>query len=383
MFRFLSAGESHGPCSTAIIEGIPAGLNLDIMEINNELARRQRGYGRGGRMRIEQDTAEILSGVRFGQTLGSPVTIAIHNKDWTNWEKRMAAFGSREGAAVLTPRPGHADLAGVLKYDREDVRDILERASARETAIRVAVGAVAKQLLAQIGISVLSHVINIGGVKANAKMFTLEQIREIRDSSELGCIDAQAENAMKQAIDQAKAAGDTLGGVFEVLVAGAPVGLGSHVHWDRRLDSRIAAAVMSIPAIKGVEFGAGFELADLPGSEAHDEIYYEQDQGFYRGGNQAGGIEGGITNGQLVVVRAVMKPIPTLMQPLNSVDIASLQAAKANTERSDVCAVTAAAVVGEAMLAIVLAGAVLEKFGGDTVNDLKHAVEYYRCRTDR
>lgn len=383
MFRFLTAGESHGPCLTAIIEGVPAGLALDHEKLNQELARRQRGYGRGGRMRIEQDKAEVLSGVRFGQTLGSPITLSIHNRDWTNWEQRMAAFGPPEGETVLTPRPGHADLPGVLKYGRSDVRDILERASARETAARVAVGAVAKQLLAALGIEIAAHVTNIGGIIAEKRQLTAAQIQDRFEHSELGCLDEQAEAQMKQAIDQAKIAGDTLGGIFEILASGLPAGLGSHVQWDRRLDTRVAAAVMSIPAIKGVEFGIGFGLANLPGSAAHDEIYFSEDKGFYRGSNQAGGLEGGISNGENVVVRAVMKPIPTLMKPLQSVDLDSLSAAKANTERSDVCAVTAAAVVGEAMLAIVLADVVLEKFGGDTIEDLKQSVTYYRHRIGR
>jgi chorismate synthase len=383
MFRFLTAGESHGPCLTAIIEGMPAGLALDHEKLNHELARRQRGYGRGGRMHIEQDKAEILSGVRFGQTLGSPITLTIHNRDWVNWELRMAAFGPQQGDAVLTPRPGHADLPGFLKYGRSDVRDILERASARETAARVAVGAVAKQLLAALGIEIGSHVTNIGGIIAEKQQMAAAQIQERVEHTELGCLDRQAEAQMKQAIDQAKLAGDTLGGIFEITASGLPAGLGSHVQWDRRLDTRIAAAVMSIPAIKGVEFGVGFGLANLPGSAAHDEIYFSEDKGFYRGSNQAGGLEGGISNGEDVIVRAVMKPIPTLMKPLNSVDLDTLSAAKANTERSDVCAVTAAAVVGEAMLAIALAEVVLEKFGGDTIEDLKQSVTYYRHRTGR
>lgn len=380
MFRFLTAGESHGPSLTAIVEGMPAGLALDREKLNHELARRQRGYGRGGRMRIEQDQADILSGVRFGQTLGSPITLTIHNRDWTNWEKRMAAFGEPQGDAVLTPRPGHADLPGLMKYERSDIRDILERASARETAARVAVGAVAKQMLSELGVEIVSHVTNIGGITAEIQGLTAAQISAKRDQSELGCADELAETKMKQAIDNAKAAGDTLGGIFEIIACGLPAGLGSHVQWDRRLDTRVAAAVMSIPAIKGVEFGDGFALANRPGSAAHDEIYFSKENGFYRGSNRAGGIEGGITNGENVVVRAVMKPIPTLMKPLNSVALDSLDAAKANTERSDVCAVPAAAIVGEAMLAIVLADVFLEKFGGDTIGDLKQAVTYYRRR---
>lgn len=383
MFRFLTAGESHGLCLTAIIEGVPAGLVLDQAKLNHELARRQQGYGRGGRMRIEQDKADLVSGVRFGQTLGSPITLTVHNRDWINWEQRMAAFGLPQGEAVLTPRPGHADLPGIMKYGRKDVRDILERASARETAARVAVGAVAKQLLHELGVEIVSHVTNIGGIAAETQGLTPAQINAKRDQSDLGCIDEAAETKMKQAIDQAKAAGDTLGGIFEIIACGLPAGLGSHVQWDRRLDTRVAAAIMSIPAIKGVEFGEGFALANRPGSIAHDEIYFSREAGFYRGSNRAGGLEGGIANGENIVVRAVMKPIPTLMKPLASISLDSLDAARANTERSDVCAVPAAAVVGEAMLAIVLAEACLEKFGGDTMEDLKQAADYYRRRIGR
>ena len=384
MFRFLTAGESHGPCLTVIVEGIPAGLDLDLDLINKEMARRQIGYGRGGRMKIEKDQVEILSGVRFGQTIGSPITLTIRNRDWVNWQTRMAVFGTKQGDAVITPRPGHADLAGALKYDRQDVRDILERASARETAARVAVGAVARQILSKLGIEIASHVTNIGGVQASVKKsVTLEQLRTRWESSEIGCLCEQAETGMKQAIDKAKQMGDTLGGIFELLAFGVPVGLGSHVHWDRRLDSRIAAAVMSIPAVKGVEFGTGFALAGLPGRSAHDAIYHSREAGFFRSSNRAGGVEGGITNGQTVVVRAVMKPIPTLMQPLDSVNLDNGETAKANTERSDVCAVTAAGVVGEAMFALVLTEAVQEKFGGDTLSDMVQAVTYYRDRISR
>jgi chorismate synthase len=380
MFRFLTAGESHGPSLTALIEGLPAGLSLDIDKINEELARRQRGYGRGGRMQIEKDQAEVLSGVRFGQTLGSPVTLLIRNRDWANWEQRMSAFGPPAGDAVTTPRPGHADLTGILKYDRSDVRDILERASARETATRVAVGAVARQLLALLGIQIVSHVVNIGGVTAKTEYPSLEWLKQNRETSELGCLDESAEEQMKSVIAQAKQAGDTVGGIFEIIVTGIMPGLGTHVHWDRRLDAKLAAAIMSIPAIKGVEFGAGFRMADLPGSKAHDEIVYNATQGFRRTGNQAGGVEGGMSNGEDIVLRAVMKPIPTLMQPLQTVNITNLETAKANTERSDVCAVPAAAVVGEAMAAIVLAEVVLDQFAGDNVQDLVASVEYFRRR---
>ncbi|MBP2651161.1 MAG: aroC [Firmicutes bacterium] len=381
MFRFLTAGESHGQCLTAVIEGLPAGLVIDVAEINNDLARRQHGFGRGDRMKIEKDKIEILSGIRFGQTLGSPITLAIHNRDWANWQERMSAAGETVGPVVTSPRPGHADLAGLLKYERQDIRDILERASARETAARVAVGAVAKQLLASVGISVISHVVNIGGIVANQQInYTATELADKLKESELSCVDPAAEVKMKEVITNAKAKGDTLGGTFEVIATGVMPGLGSHVQWDRRLDTKFGGALMSVQAIKGVEIGAGFAFAATPGSQAHDEIFYDAAQGYYRGSNRAGGIEGGISNGDNIVVRAVMKPIPTLMTPLVSVDIVTKEAIKANTERSDVCAVTAAAVVGEAMTAIVLAEALLEKFGGDAIGDLVQAVENYRSR---
>lgn len=354
MFRFITAGESHGPCLTALIEGLPAGLPVDLNEINNDLFRRQQGVGRGGRMKIEKDEAEILSGVRFGETLGSPLTIRITNRDWENWQQTMSPFGEKAGSQVTAPRPGHADLSGCLKYGRRDARDILERASARETATRVAVGAVAKQLLKIFGMSVHSRVLRLGGMEQATD-------REI-------------------AVEKAREAGDSLGGFFEITVRNVLTGLGSHVHWERRLDGRIAGAVMSIPAIKGVEIGAGFALSELPGSRAHDEIFYQAGQGYYRRTNRAGGIEGGITNGEPIIVRAAMKPIPTLMQPLSTVDMETKEVVSANRERSDVSAVDAAAVVGEAMVAIVLADAFLEKFGADALEDLRAAVDHYRSR---
>lgn len=352
MLRFLTAGESHGPCLTAIVEGLPAGLLLDEAKINQQMGRRQEGFGRGGRMKIERDQAEILSGLRFGQTIGSPVTLRVTNADWVNWEAKMAAFGEVKGPAVTAPRPGHADLAGCQKYDRTDARDILERASARETAARVAVGALCRQLLEVCGISVASRVLSVGGAS-----------------------DASAQEAL---IAAAKAAGDTLGGCFEVTATGLMPGLGSHIQWDRRLDGQIAAAIVSIPAIKGIEFGAGFRSGELPGSQVHDEIFYNELQGYVRQTNRAGGIEGGMTNGEPLVLRAVMKPIPTLTRPLHSVDMLSHQPVLANSERSDVCAVSAAACVAEAMLCIVLATALLEKFGGDAMTQLLAAVDHYR-----
>jgi chorismate synthase len=381
MLRFLTAGESHGPRLTAVIEGLPAGLTLDVAAINRDLARRQLGYGRGGRMRIEQDEVEILSGLRFGRTLGSPLTLSIANRDWANWQDRMAPTGEKCGQPVTAPRPGHADLTGVHKYGADDIRDILERASARETATRVAVGAVAKQLLNAVGISVAAHVVAIGGVgPAVRRPYTCREIVSLTAASELMCADRESEEKMKAAIDSARERGDTLGGLFEVVAGGLLPGLGSHVQWDRRLDASLAAALMSIPAIKGVEVGEGFGCAALPGSSAHDEIFFSPEKGYWRETNRAGGLEGGMANGEDIVVRAAMKPIPTLMQPLASVDINTKAATRANTERSDVCAVTAAAVVGEAMVAIVLAGALLEKFAGDCLDDLTAAVDHYRRR---
>ena len=357
MLRFLTAGESHGPCLTAILEGLPAGLRIDAARVNQELARRQEGFGRGGRMKIERDRADFLSGIRFGETIGSPITLQIVNADWVNWETKMAAFGEPVGPAVTAPRPGHADLDGCQKYDRQDVRDILERASARETATRVAVGALCRQLLEQCGIHVQSRVIAIGGSAEAA--------------------------GQEELILAAKEAGDTLGGCFEVTATGMLPGLGSHIQWDRRLDGKIAAAIVSIPAIKGVEFGAGFTCGTLPGSQVHDEIFYSDERGYYRETNRAGGIEGGMSNGEPIVLRAVMKPIPTLTRPLATVDILSHEAVGANSERSDVCAVGAAAYVGEAMLCIVLCSELLTKFSSDSVKDLMESVEYYKGRLSK
>ena len=352
MFRFLTAGESHGPCLTAIIEGAPAGLRIDPERINMEMARRQEGFGRGGRMKIERDRAEFMSGVRFGETIGSPITLRISNADWVNWEERMAAFGEPAGTAVTAPRPGHADLNGCQKYNRRDIRDILERASARETAARVAVGALGRQLLAACGITVASRVVSIGGATETSEQEKL--------------------------IAGAKASGDTLGGWFEVIATGLMPGLGSHAQWDRRLDGRLAAAVVSIPAIKGVEFGAGFACGTLPGSQVHDEIIYSEERGYHKKTNRAGGIEGGMSNGEELLLRAAMKPIPTLTRPLASVDIRSHASVAANSERSDVCAVGAAAFVAEAMVCIVLCEALLEKFSGDSMDELLNSVAYYR-----
>ena len=376
--RFMTAGESHGPRLTAILEGLPAGLKLEKEDIDKELARRQQGYGRGGRMKIETDKVEVLSGMRFHETLGGPLTLQVINKDFANWNGRMAAFGEPEGEKVTAARPGHADLTGILKYDRQDVRDILERSSARETTMRVAVGAVCKAFLQELGIKVVSHVVNIGGVAVDMSKIDMSKIGE-DVGSELNCYDSEAEIKMKARIDEAKAAGDTLGGIFEVIVQGAPVGLGSHIQWDRRLDARLSAAMMSIQAIKGVEIGAGFECAVLPGSQIHDEIFLA-DGRVQRKTNRAGGLEGGMTNGENIVLRAAMKPIPTLMTPLKSIDIESREAVLACKERSDTCAVSAASVVGEAMTAFVVAQAICEKFGGDALTDVKAAMAAYNKR---
>lgn len=380
MLRFLTAGESHGPQLTAMLEGLPAGLQLDIDQLQTELAKRQQGYGRGGRMQIEKDRAQIVSGVRFGETLGSPLTLVIENRDWQNWQERMAVNGEPCGATVTAARPGHADLTGILKYQRQDIRDILERASARETAARVAVGAIAKQLLQQCGITVASYVNCIGGVRSAKEAYTAQEALIGKEHSDLSCIDPASEEVMKQTIKQAKEAGDTLGGTFVVLADNVPPGLGSHVQWDRRLDAQLSAALVSIPAIKGVSFGAGFDYAHLPGSQSHDPIYYNETTGYYRTTNRAGGLEGGMSNGETILLTAVMKPIPTLMQPLASVDITNHSAVSASTERSDVCAVSAAAVVGEAMTSFILAQALLEKFPHDTMKELAAALQEYRQR---
>lgn len=380
-FRFTTAGESHGPALSLIVEGVPAGLPLAAAQIDTELRRRQGGYGRGGRMRIESDRAELLGGIRHGETLGSPIALLVRNRDWENWRESMAAApaGELDQATlrpVYLPRPGHADLVGVLKYDRRDARDILERASARETAARTAAGAIAKRLLDELGISVASHVIRIGGVggEGEAGAAAAGEINTTADQSPVRSLDPDAAGEMIDAIDAAKARGDTVGGVFEVIARGLPAGLGSHISWDRKLDGRLAGALMSIHAIKGVEVGLGFRAADLRGSAVHDEITrdvgFERSGGFARSRNHAGGLEGGITTGEPLVVRAAMKPISTLMRPLASVDLRTGEAAEAVRERSDVCAVPAAAVVGEAMVAIVLADAVLEKFGGDSMTEL-------------
>ncbi len=379
-FRFLTAGESHGEALTAVIDGVPAGLSLTEDHINADLARRQRGYGRGGRMKIEQDQVHISAGVRFGLTLGSPISLTIQNRDWQNWRSTMAVGAPPPGATAKTvtrPRPGHADLAGAMKYGHHDIRNVLERSSARETTARVAVAGVAKRLLSEFGISILTHVTEIGGVRVGPLELPWEEIQRRAEASEVRSADPAAECAMIDAIDRAKAAGDTLGGVFEVVALGCPVGLGSYVQWDRKLDGLLAQAFCSIHAIKGAEIGLGFEAARRPGSQVHDEILFDKDAGFQRASNSAGGLEGGVTNGQPVIVRAVMKPISTLRKPLRSVDVATKEAVEAVVERSDVCAVPAAGVVGEAMMAIVLVTAFLEKFGGDSIDEIRHNYHAY------
>jgi chorismate synthase len=385
ILRFLTSGESHGKALTGVIEGIPAGLALSSGDIDTDLKRRQGGYGRGGRMKIEADHAEILSGVRWGKTMGSPISLLIENRDWKNWSEGMSPEARHEGsiAAVTRPRPGHADLAGSLKYNQSDVRNILERSSARETAMRVALGAVAKKFLSEFGITVGSYVVRIGAAKAGIEGKDLAEV-ELMDNfraaeeSPVRCPDAGAARKMLGQIDRALKEGNSLGGIFEVFINGLPVGLGSHIQWDRKLDGRLAQALMSIQAIKGVEVGAGFGMAAKSGAEVMDEIFYQNAKrgdgrkaGFYRKTNNAGGIEGGMTNGMPVVVRAAMKPIPTLRKPLMSVDIRTKKPFQAAYERSDVCAVPAAAVVGEAMAALVIAEAFLEKFGGDSLQETK------------
>jgi chorismate synthase len=380
----MTAGESHGPRLTAIVEGIPSGLALLAADVDADLARRQRGYGRGGRMKIETDRVEFVGGVRGGETLGSPIAMSIANRDHDNWLDRMSPAPMLATPEPLTrPRPGHADLAGGLKYDRHDLRDILERASARETASRTAVGGVCRKLLAAAGIDVFAHVVAIGGVEISPALdLAHADVRARSRASDLACADPDAEGRMKDAIRESAHAGDTLGGVFEVVATGVIPGLGSHVQWDRKLDGRLAQALMSIQAMKGVEIGAGFGAARVRGSNVHDAIDYDRDaKRFVRPTNRAGGLEGGITNGAPVVCRVAMKPIATLKKALGSVDVVTKEAYLAAFERSDVCAVAAASVVGEAMVSIVLADALVEKFGGDSMRELTRSVEGYREQT--
>lgn len=389
--RYLTAGESHGPQLTTILEGVPAGLQLTHEDIDIELARRQKGHGRGRRMQIEKDQAKILSGVRHGKTLGSPITLAVENRDWTHWTKIMGIEPLIEGEEdeikrkISRPRPGHADLNGAIKYGHRDMRNVLERSSARETTVRVAAGAVAKKLLSELGIKVAGHVTEIGGVKAKRIPYAnLEELQTVTESSAVRTFDPEVEKDMMDAIDKAKENGDSIGGIVEVIVEGMPAGVGSYVHYDRKLDGKIAAAVMSINAFKGVEFGIGFEAAHLPGSQVHDEIIWDETNGYTRKTNNLGGLEGGMTTGMPIVVRGVMKPIPTLYKPLNSVDIETKEVFAASIERSDSCAVPAASVVAEAVVAWEIAKAVVDQFGKDRMdllleninNSRKHAREF-------
>jgi len=389
MIRFTTAGESHGQALVAIVEGLPAGLPLAAADIDADLERRMAGYGRGARMRIEADRVRILAGVRHGATLGSPVALQIENRDWANWEDVMDP-GAREEEPrrrLTRPRPGHADLAGSLKYDRDDARDVLERASARETAARVAAGAACRRFLAEFGVEIGSHVVALGGVATAPPSPFPVPLNEHADRSPVRCLDPAAERAMIARIDAAKADGDTLGGVAEVVVRGLPVGLGSHVSWDTKLDGRLAQALMSIPAVKAVDIGLGALAASLPGSEAHDAIVRDDaavhSGGFRRPTNHAGGLEGGITTGEPLVLRAAMKPISTLMRPLPSVDLDTGKSAAAQSERSDVTAVPAMGVIAEAMAALILADAWRAKFGGDSMSEVRRNVDGYLAQLAR
>ena len=383
MFRFTTAGESHGRALVAIIEGMPAGLSIDAASINRELERRQWGYGRGGRMKIEQDQVELLSGVRHGLSLGSPIALLIRNNDWENWSDVMdiavADLPVKKSRRVSRPRPGHADLAGGLKFGARDLRNVLERASARETAARVACGALAKQLLNTFAVEIRSHVIQLGGIPDKPLELSWSSIAAIPDDAPLRCADAGAQQKMVELIDNKREAGDTLGGIFEVVARGVVPGVGSHTSWDLKLDGRLAQAIMSIPAVKAVSIGAGTEASSLPGSEVHDEIGYNNEtKEFIRDTNRAGGLEGGITNGEEIRIRGHLKPLSTLRRPLRSVDIDTKQEQTATFERSDITAVPAAGVIGEAMVALTLAAAMRDKFGGDSVGEMKRNFEGYR-----
>ena len=382
MLRFLTSGESHGKGLISVIEGFPANVPVDVSLINSDLKRRMGGYGRGARMKIESDQIEIFSGVRHGSTLGSPIAFIVHNKDWVNWSEIMSAEPNPEGAEkrwVTRPRPGHADLVGALKYRFDDMRNVLERSSARETTSRVAVGGFCRLLLRELGIQIYSHVVSIKDIRISSEQLekvSSDLIPKI-ESSEMRCSDPSLDEAMKNAVDEAIEKGETIGGTFEVRATGVPPGLGSYVHWDRKLDGRLAQAMMSINAIKGVDVGSGLET-DPYGSEFHDEIFYdEKDRQFFRKTNRAGGIEGGTSNGEEIIVRGIVKPIPTLRRPLMSVDFQSKEPFEAQYERSDTCIVPAAGVVGEAMVTIVLAQAVQEKFGGDSLQEIKTNLENY------
>lgn len=380
--RYLTAGESHGPQLTTIIEGVPAGLPLTKEDINIELARRQKGYGRGRRMQIEKDQVQILGGVRHGETLGSPIALVVENKDFAHWTKIMGAEPISESEKaemkrkITRPRPGHADLVGAIKYGHRDMRNVLERSSARETTVRVAAGAVAKKILSELGIQVAGHVIEIGGVRAQKLDYSsLAELKEKTENSPVRCLDENAAQQMMKAIDEAKEKGDSIGGIVEVIVEGMPPGVGSYVHWDKKLDAKIAQAIVSINAFKGVEFGLGFEAGRSFGSEVHDEILWSEEKGYYRKTNNLGGFEGGMTTGMPIVVRGVMKPIPTLYKPLQSVDIDTKEPFLASIERSDSCAVPAASVVAEAVVAWEVAKAIVEQFGLDRIDLIRENIE--------
>lgn len=385
-FRFLTSGESHGKCLNAIIEGVPAGIRIKPEIINTDLARRQIGYGRGGRMNIENDTVEIKSGVRFGKTTGAPICLEIKNKDFSNWEDAMSVIGYEyptedmlrkiEEKSFTKARPGHADYAGAKKYNLTDLRDVLERSSARKTAIEVAVGSVAKQILKEFGVTGFSHVVQIGNVKLDFYPKTYTLIKEKSEKSDVMCADDLTADRMRNAIDEAAEEGDTLGGKFEVIFGNLPVGLGSYVHWDQSLDGRLAQAVMSIPAVKAVEVGAGVEAAHLKGSQMHDEIFVNKNKDIYRQTNNAGGIEGGMTNGETLIIKGTMKPIPTMKKSLATVDLKDMSPTNAHFERSDVCAVPACSVVAEARVAIILVDELLAKVGGDNLVEMK---AHYGC----
>jgi len=385
--RYLTAGESHGPQLTVIIDGVPSHLPFHKEKIDFQLKRRQQGYGRGRRMQIENDEVQIQSGVRFGKTTGAPITLVIQNRDWKHWKNIMSAEPNpefQEKRRIGRPRPGHADLNGALKYNHRDMRNVLERSSARETAARVAAGAVARLILETCGIRVAGHVLRIGEVQARKQEgLTIEEIMERAENSPVRCLDEKAAAQMMKLIDLAKQDGDSLGGIVEVIVEGVPVGLGSHVQWDRKLDGKIAQAVLSINAFKGVEFGIGFAAGERRGSEVHDEISWSEERGFYRLTNRMGGFEGGMTTGEPIVVRGVMKPIPTLYKPLRSVDIDSKEPFEASIERSDSCAVPAACVVMENVVAWEVANALLDKFPSDTIDELIEQVERYQERVLR
>lgn len=383
--RYLTAGESHGPQLTTIIEGLPSLLPITAEQINHELKRRQGGHGRGRRMQIETDTVEITSGIRHGKTLGSPVALVVTNDDWKHWTKIMGAEPLPEGVdpneikrQISRPRPGHADLVGGIKYGHRDLRNVLERSSARETTVRVAVGAVAKILLEQLGIRIVAHVVEIGGITIDRQAVegkSVEEIRAIVEEDPCYCVDPEASAKMVALIDETKKAGDTIGGVVEIIVEGMPAGVGSYVHYDRKLDGKLAQAMLSINAFKGVEFGIGFDAAHVPGSQVHDEIIWDEEQGYTRRTNRLGGLEGGMSTGMPIVVRGVMKPIPTLYKPLQSVDIETKETFKASVERSDACAVPAASVVAEHAIAFEIANAILEQFHADQLPQLQQQIE--------